>query len=107
MPSPGSAIRARPRAVAVAVMPTVWPPATWMEAFLWPRPEARPELARAEEDGVLRLLQRAAREIATAASSTALTTSGLGRRPSRSTGPEIDTAPRTPPEPSRTGADSE
>src|SRR3978361_63307 len=42
--------------------------------------------------------------MATAASRTALTTSGLGRRPSRSTGPEIDTAPSTPPAPSPTGA---
>ena len=34
-------------------------------------------------------------------------TSGLGRRPSRSTGPEIETAPSTAPVASRTGADSE
>jgi putative transcriptional regulator len=40
-----------------------------------------------------------------AASSTALTSSGLGRRPSRSTGPEIETAPSTVPDACRTGAD--
>ena len=51
--------------------------------------------------------QRAAREIAAAASRTAPMISGLGRRPSRSTGPEIETAPSTAPAPSRTGADSE
>ena len=32
---------------------------------------------------------------------------GAGRRPSRSTGPETETAPSTAPEPSRTGADSD